>query len=229
MAMTVPQMTLPEVLPVFPLTGVMLLPGTVLPLHIFEPRYRAMVEDALEGDKIFGMIQPVAPQNDNRGPQPGAANYAPDLYKVGCAGYIEKWEKLPDGRFFVQLKGVSRFRFSEELALQHGYLRVKAMYQEFSDAGAEPSWQCDRSAVLEALATYGKAHGMQVRPEQAEKFSDLELVNLLGVSLPFHPAEKQALLEAPSLKDREQMLVNLLVLGAAPTDPTDDTPPRTLN
>jgi Lon protease-like protein len=229
MAMTVPQMTLPEVLPVFPLTGVMLLPGTVLPLHIFEPRYRAMVEDALEGDKIFGMIQPVAPQNDNRGPQPGAANSAPDLYKVGCAGYIEKWEKLPDGRFFVQLKGVSRFRFSEELALQHGYRRVKAMYQEFSDAGAEPSWQCDRSAVLEALATYGKAHGMQVRPEQAEKFSDLELVNLLGVSLPFHPAEKQALLEAPSLKDREQMLVNLLVLGAAPTDPTDDTPPRTLN
>ena len=229
MAMTIPQMPLPEVLPVFPLTGVMLLPGTVLPLHIFEPRYRAMVEDALEADKIFGMIQPVAPQNDNRAPQPGAENSALDLYKVGCAGYIEKWEKLPDGRFFVQLKGVSRFRFSEELGLQHGYRRVKAIYQEFSDASAEPSWQCDRPAVLEALAIYGKAHGMQVRPEQAEKFSDLELVNLLGVSLPFHPAEKQALLEAPSLKDREQMLVNLLVLGAAPTDPADDTPPRTLN
>jgi Lon protease-like protein len=81
-AMTVPQMTLPEVLPVFPLTGVMLLPGTVLPLHIFEPRYRAMIEDALDGDKIFGMIQPFTPQSDNRGPQPGAENVAPDLYKV---------------------------------------------------------------------------------------------------------------------------------------------------
>ena len=89
MAMTVPRMQLPEVLPIFPLTGVMLLPGTVLPLHIFEPRYRAMVEDALETDRIFGMIQPFAPQDDNRGPQPGADNLSPDLYKVGCDGYIE--------------------------------------------------------------------------------------------------------------------------------------------
>jgi uncharacterized protein len=229
MAMTVPHMPLPEILPVFPLTGVMLLPGTVLPLHIFEPRYRALVEDTLEGEKIFGMIQPLAPQNDNRGPQPGAEGSAPDLYKVGCAGYIEKWEKLPDGRFFVQLKGVNRFRFNEELSLQRGYRRVKAMYAEFSDGGTEQSWQCDRSAILQALASFGKAHGMQVRPDQAEKFSDLELVNLLGVSLPFHPAEKQALLEAPSLKDREQMLVNLLQLGAGPLDSIDEPPPRTLN
>src|SRR4029078_11879959 len=135
MAMTVPQMRLPEVLTIFPLTGVMLLPGTVLPLHIFEPRYRAMIEDALETHRIFGMIQPVAPQDDNRGHQPGAHKVSPGLYKVGCAGYIEKCEKLPDGRFFVQLKGVNRFRFNEELELQRGYRRVKAQYQEFSDAG----------------------------------------------------------------------------------------------
>ena len=229
MAMTVPRMPLPEVLPIFPLTGVMLLPGTVLPLHIFEPRYRAMVEDALETDRIFGMIQPFAPQDDNRGPQQGADNLSPDLYKVGCAGYIEKWEKLPDGRFFLQLKGVNRFRFTEELELQRGYRRVKAHYQEFSDGGAEQNWHCDRAEVLAALASYGKAHGLQVRPEQAEKFSDLELINLLGVSLPFHPAEKQALLEAPDLKDREQMLINLLQLGAAPADAAEEKPPRTLN
>jgi len=229
MAMTVPQMQLPEVLPIFPLTGVMLLPGTVLPLHIFEPRYRALVEDALETDRIFGMIQPVAPQDDNCGPQPDADNLSPDLYKVGCVGYIEKWEKLPDGRFFIQLKGVNRFRFAEELELRRGYRRVKAQYQEFSDSGAEQNWQCDRAEVLSALASYGKAHGLQVRPEQAEKFSDLELVNLLGVSLPFHPAEKQALLEAPGLKEREQMLINLLQLGAAPLDTGEQTPPRTLN
>jgi len=229
MTMTVPQMRLPEVIPIFPLTGVMLLPGTVLPLHIFEPRYRAMVEDALETDRIFGMIQPVAPQDDNRGPQPGAENLSPDLYKVGCAGYIEKWEKLPDGRFFIQLKGVNRFRFSEELELRHGYRRVRAQYTEFSDVSTDQNWHCDRAEVLSALASYGKAHGMQVRPEQAEKFSDLELVNLLGVSLPFHPAEKQALLEAPGLKDREQMLINLLRLGAAPLDAGEETPPRTLN
>jgi Lon protease-like protein len=227
--MTVPQMQLPEVLPIFPLTGVMLLPGTVLPLHIFEPRYRAMVEDALETDRIFGMIQPVAPQDDNRGPQPGADHLSPDLYKVGCAGYIEKWEKLPDARFFLQLKGVNRFRFIHELEVQRGYRRVKAQYQEFSDAGAEQNWKCDRAEVLAALASYGKARGLQVRPEQAEKFSDLELINLLGVSLPFHPAEKQALLEAPGLKEREQMLINLLQLGAAPLDTNEQTPPRTLN
>lgn len=229
MAMTVPQMSLPEILPVFPLTGVMLLPGTVLPLHIFEPRYRALVEDALEIDKIFGMIQPFAPQNDNRGPQPGGASSAPDLYKVGCAGYIEKWEKLPDGRFFIQLKGVNRFRFGEELEPQRGYRRVKAMYQEFSDATVEQDWHCDRAAILEALAIYGKAHGLQVKPDQADKFSDLELVNLLGVSLPFHPAEKQALLEAPKLQDRERMLANLLRLGAGGDDPDSEPTPRTLN
>jgi Lon protease-like protein len=228
MAMTVPNMPLPNILPVFPLTGVMLLPGTVLPLHIFEARYRAMVEDALDADKVFGMIQPFAPQDDNRGPQPGVSA-APDLYKVGCAGYIEKWEKFPDGRFFVQLKGVNRFRFDEELALQRGYRRVKAIYEDFTDASAESAWQCDRVAILEALASYGKAHGMNVKPEQAGQFSDLELVNLLGVSLPFHPAEKQALLEARGLKEREKMLVNLLQLGAAPLDAADDTPPRTLN
>jgi Lon protease-like protein len=229
MAMTVPQVPLPEILPVFPLTGVMLLPGTVLPLHIFEPRYRALVEDALESAKIFGMVQPFTPQNDNRGPQPGADNMAPDLYKVGCAGYIEQCEKLPDGRFFLQLKGVNRFRFGEELELQRGYRRVKASYQEFPDASLEQSWQCDRSKIVQALSSYGKAHGMQVRPEQAEKFSDLELVNLLAVSLPFHPAEKQALLEARDLKDRETMLVNLLSLGAGPIDPESEMPPRTLN
>ena len=229
MAMTVPQMALPEILAVFPLTGVMLLPGTVLPLHIFEPRYRAMVEDALEANKIFGMIQPYVPQDDNRGPGPGGENLAPDLYKVGCAGYIDKWEKLPDGRFFVELKGVNRFRLTEELGLQRGYRRVRAEYHEFPDASLAQGWNCDRHAILEALATYGKAHGMQVKTEQAEKFSDLELVNLLGVSLPFHPAEKQALLEAPKLEDREEMLVNLLRLGAGPIDSDDEISPRKLN
>jgi Lon protease-like protein len=229
MAMTVPQMALPEILAVFPLTGVMLLPGTVLPLHIFEPRYRAMVEDALEANKIFGMIQPYVPQDDNRGPGAGGENLAPDLYKVGCAGYIDKWEKLPDGRFFVELKGVNRFRLTEELGLQRGYRRVRAEYHEFPDANLAQGWNCDRHAILEALATYGKAHGMQVKTEQAEKFSDLELVNLLGVSLPFHPAEKQALLEAPKLEDREEMLVNLLRLGAGPINSDDEISPRKLN
>jgi uncharacterized protein len=117
--MTIPHVTLPEILPVFPLTGVLLLPGTTLPLHIFEPRYRNMVEDVLEGDKIFGMIQPVVPRQDNR-PLPGAETETPELYKIGCAGYIESWEKFSDGRFFVQLKGLNRFRYEEELPHNRG-------------------------------------------------------------------------------------------------------------
>lgn len=229
MAMTIPQMKLPEILPVFPLTGVMLLPGTVLPLHIFEPRYRNMVEDSLGADKIFGMIQPFVAQDDNRGPQPGATDAAPDLYKVGCAGYIETVERLPDGRFFLQLKGINRFRFVEEFAAERGYRRVKAIYRDFPDASLEQGWQCRRAGVLEALALYGKAHGLQVRPDQAERFSDMELVNLLAVSLPFHPAEKQALLEAPTLTDRENTLVGLLRLGAGPAEPNAESTPRTLN
>ena len=228
MTITIPQVSLPETLPVFPLTGVLLLPGTVLPLHIFEPRYRAMVEDTLSADRVFGMIQPFAPQQDNR-PMPGAENQKPDLYKVGCAGYIEKWEKLPEGRFFVQLRGVNRFRFEVEFALQRGYRRVKADYQNFPDGKLQEGWRCDRSAVLHALASYGQAHGLQVKPEPAERFSDLELVNLLSVSLPFHPAEKQALLEAMTLKDRENVLIDLLRLGSGPDDPGSEIPPRTVN
>jgi len=228
-ALTIPRIALPEVLPVFPLTGVLLLPGTVLPLHIFEPRYRAMVEDALESDRVFGMIQPYVPQDDNRGPRPGTENLTPDLYTVGCAGYIEQWQKFADGRFFLELRGVNRFRLAKEVELKRGYRRVKAEYGEFPDGTIEENWKCDRKSILEALESYGKAHGMQVDIGQAKKFGDLELVNLLAVSLPFHPAEKQALLEAPELQDREQMLINLLRLGARPLASDEEILARKLN
>ena len=163
-------MPLPEILPVFPLTGVMLLPGTVLPLHIFEPRYRAMIEDALETDKIFGMIQPFAPQNDNRGPEPGGENSAPDLYRVGCAGYIEKCEKLPDGRYFVQLKGVNRFRLAEEIALQRGYRRVKATYQEFPDETLEQFGNATRRRSLKRWRPTAKPMACRCGPSKPKSF-----------------------------------------------------------
>jgi Lon protease-like protein len=226
-AMTIPQVALPAVLPVFPLTGVLLLPGTLLPLHIFEPRYRNMVDDALRGEKVFGMIQPVAPQQDNR-PRPGTDKDTPELYKVGCAGYIESWERFPDGRLFIQLKGVNRFRFADELPQLRGYRRVNAIYSDFLDDAAG-EWICERKAILEALATFGQARGMEVKPDQAVRFSNMELVNLLAVSLPFHPAEKQALLEASTLKHRERILIKLLRLGGSPTDPDDESSRRTLN
>ena len=224
-----PPKSLPEILPVFPLTGILLLPGMPLPLHVFETRYRNMVEDALKAEGVFGMIQPVVPQRDNQ-PLPGTDNENPDLYKVGCAGYIEKWERSADGRFTIELKGLNRFRADEELPLHRGYRRVKANYEEFPDSSIAQDWKCDRTALTHALQDYAKTRGLQVQMKQLKRFDDLELVNILGISLPFHPAEKQALLEASSLKDRELLLVNLLRFGTE-QDPSGglDVPARTIN
>lgn len=221
-------LSLPEILPVFPLTGMLLLPGTILPLHIFEPRYRNLVEDALQGDAVFGMIQPFVAQQDNR-PLHGAEKERPELYRVGCAGHIERWEKLPDGRYVIQLRGVNRFRSEQEMPLLRGYRRMRANYSAFPDFSAEQGWRCDRDAVIEALARYATVHGLELELDQVRRLADVELINLLGVALPFHPAEKQALLEAPSLKDRETVLLDLLHLGAGPDTSRSDIPSRTIN
>ena len=228
MAENISAKELPEILPVFPLTGTLLLPGTTLPLHIFEPRYRNLVEDALGGDKVFGMIQPFVPQEDNR-PPPGAEEEAPDLYHVGCAGYIEKWEKAPDGRYGIYLRGINRFRLEEELAVHRGYRRVKANYEVYSEAKPDETWHCDRPALRRALEGYAKALGLQVQLEEIDRIQDMELVDGLSVSLPLHPAEKQALLEAPSLDDRAVILLDLLKLeGASDLSPTGPSS-RTIN
>jgi Lon protease-like protein len=186
-----------------------------------------MVEDALQGDKMIGMIQPLAPRQDNR-PLPGAEKESPELYKIGCAGIIESWERLSDGRYFIQIRGIHRFRIESELAQVRGYRRVKALYSDFRDAETG-DWTGERQAVLQALTAYGQARGMEVKPEQAVRFSDMELMNLLSASLQFHPAEKQALLEAPTLKEREGLLIDLLRIGAGAADPDDEPSPRTLN
>ncbi|HWP58402.1 MAG TPA: LON peptidase substrate-binding domain-containing protein [Candidatus Acidoferrales bacterium] len=220
--------SLPEILPVFPLTGVLLFPGMILPLHIFEPRYRNMVEDALKSDGVFGMIQPVVPRQDNR-PLPGAERETPELYTIGCAGYIEQWERLPDGRFVLHLRGLSRFRVERELPLVRGYRRVKASYTAFADFPIDRSWRCDRSRLMAALEGYAKTHGLGLQLEQAGELSDLELVSIVGMTLPFHPAEKQALLEAPSPDDREAVLLDLLRLGSAAVSAEPSAPPRTLH
>ena len=220
--------SLPEVLPVFPLTGVVVFPGMILPLHIFEPRYRNMVEDALSADTVFGMIQPVVPGQDNR-PLPGAEKENPDLYGVGCAGYIERWQKISDGRYVLELKGIARFRLEAELELNRGYRRVKANYADFADAPIDRDWRCDRAHLIKTLEEYASAHGLGLQLGQVEQVSDIELVNTLCMFLPFHPTEKQALLEAPSLQDRETVLLNLLRLGSGSLDPEQTAPPRTVH
>lgn len=223
-----PPKSLPQILPVFPLTGVLVFPGMILPLHVFEPRYRNMVEDALNADGIFGMVQPAVPRQDNR-PLPGAENESPELYSVGCAGYIEKWQQLADGRYVLELRGINRFRSEGELPLHRGYRRVKAAYGEFADAPADRHWHCNRTDILKALEGYTARHGLVLQLEPVKQIADVELVHLLGMSLPFHPAEKQALLEAASVQDREEVLLNLLRLGSSSTDPEPSLPPRTVH
>lgn len=223
-----PPKSLPEILPVFPLTSVLVFPGMILPLHIFEPRYRNMVEDALSAEGVFGMTQPVVPRQDNR-PLPGAEEETPELYSVGCAGYIERWEKLPDGRYDLELRGMNRFRLEGELPLHRGYRRVKANYGDFADSPINRDWRCDRDRLMKILDDYAKNHGLLLKLDQVERVSDIELVNIVGMALPFHPSEKQALLEAPSLKDRETVLLNLLLLGSGSVDPEQGPPPRTVH
>jgi len=113
---------LPAVIPVFPLPEVLLLPGGMLPLNIFEPRYLAMVQAALAADRMIGMIQPLAAE--------GRAG-DPPLYDTGCAGRISRFEETPDGRFLISLKGVCRFDIAEELATQEGYRRVRADWSHY--------------------------------------------------------------------------------------------------
>jgi Lon protease-like protein len=223
-----PPKSLPEVLPIFPLTGAVLFPGMILPLHVFEPRYRNMVEDALGADAVLGMIQPVVPRQDNR-PLPGAENENPELYDVGCAGYIERWQKLADGRYVLELRGVARFRRQTELPLQRGYRRVRASYNEFADSAIDRNWRCDRARLLQALEKYSSTHNLGLQLGRVEELADVELVNMLGLSLPFHPAEKQALLVAPSLQEREAVLSNLLRLGSGTLDPEQAAPLRTVH
>jgi Lon protease-like protein len=218
---TSPQ-SLPEIIPVFPLTGVLLLPESVLPLHVFEPRYRNLVEDVLKAERIFGMIQPFVPQQDNQ-PSPGAEKETPELYKVGCAGYVERCAKLPDGRYNLQLKGIHRFRVKKELPLLRGYRRVRVDYKDFPDSTAERNWRCNRSALVESLQEYAQAHGLQLQMDRLDRFPDMDLINLLGAALPFQPAEKQALLEAPALRDREAVLLDLLGFAVS------GTPPQSVN
>jgi hypothetical protein len=219
---------LPEVIAVFPLTGILVFPGMTLPLHIFEPRYRALVEDSLAGDGVFGMIQPIVPQRDNR-PLPGAEKESPELYDVGCAGRVERWEKLEDGRYLIELRGLSRFRAVEELPIERGYRRLKASYEGFPDSPPDQAWRCDRAGLVAAVEAYARHHGLLVKLDRAEELSDIELVNLLGMSLPFHPAEKQAMLEAPSLEERRDVLLDLLRLGAGNLNPTSSPAPRTVH
>ncbi len=221
--------SLPEIVPIFPLTGVLLLPGMRLPLHVFEPRYRNMVADAQASEKMIAMVQPVVPRQDNS-PPPDAEADAPRVYPVGCLGAIERCESAPDGRYTLALKGVTRMRLVEELPLHKGYRRVLADYSEFADdiAGQEEE-AVDGADLLTALESFGERNSVTFDTTRLQEVPGIALLNGLCMSLPFAPAEKQALLEAPTPRSRSRILLSLMGMNPVGEDVPDPYTPPTLN
>ena len=220
--------TLPEVIPVFPLTGSLLLPGNLLPLNIFEPRYRNMVADALEGDQLIGMIQPFTPRQDNWVAAAQQAE-APDLYTVGCVGRIEECEPQDDGRYLIVLRGLSRFRVRQELPLHRGYRRVVADYADFRRDSDELNVFLNPSQMMRALRAFGEKHDLEFDYDLLASVPGISLLNGLSVALPFRPAEKQALLEAADPAVREELLLTLMGMGIEPLSTDEYYSPPVLN
>jgi len=193
---------LPDVIPVFPLPRVLILPRTQLPLNIFEPRYLAMFDDAMKSDRIIGMIQP-------SDADVGETAMHPPLHAVGAAGRITQIAESGDGRYLITLTGVCRFRVLEELPMTQLYRRCRVSYAEFAhdlviNAGED---DVDRDSIVTALRTFSKARGLKIDWDEIQRAPTEALVNALSMMSPFGPGEKQALLEAPDLKTRAETLV----------------------
>lgn len=204
---------LPPVVPVFPLGGVLLLPRGQLPLNIFEPRYLNMVDDAMAGDRLIGMIQPV-----------GGPPQHPALAGVGCAGRITGFSETTDGRYLITLTGICRFRAVEELPSGAPYRQMRAAFADYeADLAAVTGAEPDRAPLLAALGAYLEPRGLDIDWDAARAAPAEALVNSLSMGLPFEPAGKQALLEARDLPARAQALLALLRIDAA--DPGDGDPP----
>ena len=196
--------------PVFPLEGALLLPQGKLPLNVFEPRYLAMVEDALATGRAIGMVQPDA----NR---PGTPN-GPALYRIGCLGRLTSLSETEDGRYLITLTGLARFVTGVELEQQRGYRRVRADFTLFrGDLDAGPSHApVDRDALVAALRAYFATRGFDANWDAIDEMPDDALVVTLAMICPFEPAEKQALLEAQTPSDRAATLLTLLQMGSHP-------------
>lgn len=203
---------LPVVIPVFPLPGALLLPGGQLPLNIFEPRYVAMIDGALKGDRIIGMIQPNLAARGELQPGPCA-----DLCAVGCAGRITALQESGDGRYLITLTGVVRFDILEELDRITPYRQCRISVDRFLDdlASGHGEDAVDRGAVLDTFRAYLEANDMEADWEGVERAGNGALVNALSMMCPYGPAEKQALLEAADLKTRAETLVAITEIDLA--------------
>lgn len=203
---------LPQTLAIFPLEGALLLPHGQLPLHIFEPRYRNMIEEALGNSRMLGMIQPrVAQQN----PVPDQA----DIFETGCAGRIVSFAETDDGRFMITLKGVCRFKVNRELPLFRGFRRIIPDYLAFrNDLEPASDEGIDRGRLLSAARAFLMLKNIACDWQAAETASTQALVTSLAMSCPFEPEEKQALLECNDLTGRCQLLISLFEMAMLTAD-----------
>jgi uncharacterized protein len=190
----------PSVLPVFPLAGALLLPRGQLPLNIFEPRYLAMVDDALKTNRIIGLIQPNSEDSSSA---------PPALLSVGCAGRLTQFAETGDGRYLVTLTGIARFRIVEEIAALTPYRQCRVefsgFFSDFTPRAGEEA--VDRDSVLRTLRQFADANDLQIDWQSIREAPNEALVNALSMMSPYGPREKQALLEAPNLQRRAEVLV----------------------
>ena len=203
-------------LPLFPLAGAILFPRTQLPLHIFEPRYREMVRDAIDGPARIGMVQPLRLDDEDR----------PPLYDVGCVGDIVGIEELEDGRFNIVLHGSNRFRLINEVAFEGGYRCASVDIEAFDDSEPPPLSLVERAEVEREARRLGDAMGLAVDWEAVSRLDDEMLVNAIAQVAPFDIGAKQALLEQVTLTGRADLLVQLMqfhraaVTGGIEFEPT---------
>jgi uncharacterized protein len=207
----------PTVIPVFPLPGALLLPRGQMPLNIFEPRYLAMIDDALRSDRIIGMVQPDA--------DGGGSSLSPKLYHVGCAGRITQFAETGDGRYLVTLVGIARFRVEDELRAATLYRQCHVDFEPFeADFTARAGENdVDRAGVVKALRDFVEAADVRVDWQGIEEAPNEALVNALCMMSPFGVREKQALLEAPNLKKRAEVLIALTEIELARGGTSSDT------
>ncbi len=199
--------SLPREIPVFPLTGALLLPHGRLPLNVFEPRYKAMVEDALASGRMFGMIQP--------DPTLPATPNGPALYRIGCLGRLSSFSETEDGRMLISITGLIRFEATAEVEGRRGYRRMASDFTRFVDDLREGAVSAPRrNAIVAALRAYFAARGFDANWEAIDQMEDSELVVTLCMVCPFEPSEKQALLEASDPASRAGTLLALLQMGA---------------
>jgi Lon protease-like protein len=206
---------LPGVIPVFPLAGALLLPRALLPLNIFEPRYLAMVDDAMKGTRVIGMIQPDESKGDARS--------GPALFATGCAGRITQFAESGDGRNLITLEGIARFRVTEELSVTTPYRQCRVDFENFKTdfvprLGEEA---VNREELLKTLADYLKANKLEADWKDINEAQTEALVNGLSMMSPYGAREKQALLEAPDLKNRADVLVAITEMAIATSGDND--------